>query len=199
MGTYFRTNYDQLMKPLEKRMFSRIRSKLLAKAQGHVLEVGSGTGINFPLYTNVEVTAIEPDQTMRDQSMKRVKEASVPIQVEDGDAQRLKFADDTFDTVVGTLVLCSIPDPLQALQEMRRVLKSQGKFLLFEHIRSDNPVLGKTMDILTPAWKRMFDGCHLNRNTVEIIRNAGIEIESIHRMFNRIFVVIEGSNPKQSY
>lgn len=196
MGAYFKANYDQLMKPLEKRMFSQIRSKLLAKAKGHVLEVGSGTGINFSLYRNVEVTAIEPDKTMRELSMKRVKEASIPVRVEEGDAQYLRFPDDTFDTIVGTLVLCTIPNPAQAIQEMRRVLKPQGTFLLFEHVRSSSPILGKTMDLLTPAWKRMFDGCHLNRNTVEMITNAQIEIKSIHMLFNRMLVVIEGINSK---
>ncbi len=102
----------------------------------------------------------------------------VDISLKRADAQELPFADESFDTVTGTLVFCTIPDPAKALDEAMRVLKPGGKLLLVEHIRGPDAVRGVTEDIIAPVWKLMAGGCHVNRNTIDLVRKAGFNISS---------------------
>ncbi|BCJ88359.1 class I SAM-dependent methyltransferase [Effusibacillus dendaii] len=197
MSKWFPKLYDTLMNPLEERAFRAIRKNLIEKARGHVLEIGSGTGFNFPFYQQAEqVVAIEPEPLMRQQSIQRAAEAHVPIEVLAAGAEKLPFRDDSFDTVVGTLVLCTIPDPLLTLKEIRRVCKPQGQVLFFEHVRLDHAVLGRLQDWLTPVWKRLCDNCHLNRQTLELIRQSGLKVVSVEKHLKDIFLVIEAVNSK---
>lgn len=197
MGKWFSRLYDPLMGPLERRGFGNIRKSLIGKAQGDVLEIGSGTGFNFPYYERAQkVIAIEPESLMREKSLPRAQNASVPIDVISAGAEELPFPDNTFDTVVGTLVLCTIPDAPKALQEIRRVCKPDGQVLFFEHVRLDHPFLGRLQDWLTPTWKRLCDGCHLNRNTLAMIKEAGFKFTRVERHFKDIFLVIESVNKK---
>ncbi|MDQ0200003.1 ubiquinone/menaquinone biosynthesis C-methylase UbiE [Neobacillus ginsengisoli] len=192
MGNTFPKWYDFFMSPLEKGRFKSIRRDLLQRANGTVLEVGSGTGINFPYYQSVKkVTAIEPSQNMIERSNKRTELSIVPIQIIRESAERLPFVDNTFDTVVATLVLCTIPNPEIALQEMKRVCKLDGKILLFEHVRMKNPFLAKLQDWLTPFWKKVCDGCNLNRDTVMMIKSNGLEILEKRTFYNGLFVQLE--------
>ena len=192
MGNTFPKYYDFFMGPLEKGKFQSIRKELLQKANGVVLEVGSGTGINFPYYESViKVTAIEPNQHMIKRSSKRREMSVVPIEVIEESAERLPFADNTFDTVVATLVLCTIPNPELAVQEMQRVCKYKGKILLFEHVRMKNPFLATLQDWLTPLWKKVCDGCCLNRNTVQMIQENGLEILNKRTFYNGLFIELE--------
>ncbi|AFC27310.1 type 11 methyltransferase [Paenibacillus mucilaginosus 3016] len=197
MGTFFARHYDALMGWLEKRGFTRIRANLLREASGTVLEIGSGTGLNFPLYHGCDkVVALEPSEVMRRTSMKRALIAPVPVEPVGGDAQNLPFADASFDTVVGTLVLCTIPDPLRALREIRRVCKPGGTVLFFEHVRLEHAALGRLQDWLTPAWKRLCDGCCLNRSTLDTLQQAGLEIKRTERYYGDIFVTVVARNPE---
>lgn len=144
MGKWFPHLYDTVMKPLEKRKFKRIRIKLVEQATGKVMEIGSGTGVNFPYYRNaVSVDAIEPDSVMRERSQKNRAQSPAPIQIWNTDAEQLPFGDDTFDSVVATLVFCTIPNPIKALEEVKRVAKPGAAILLFEHVRVDQPVMEK--------------------------------------------------------
>lgn len=192
LSTWFSTYYDRLMHPLEKKAFSSIRHDLLKKATGEVLEIGSGTGINFQYYAQVRVTALEPSDHMREQSLIRAKHSNVPITLVSGSAESLPFPDGTFDTVVGTLVLCSVESPQKAISEIKRVLKPDGRILLFEHVRLNDSPLGKLQDLLTPVWKKVCDGCHLNRDTVAYLNAEGIKPVSIEPHFRNIFVALEG-------
>jgi ubiquinone/menaquinone biosynthesis C-methylase UbiE len=197
MGTWFTRWYDTLMKPLETRGLWRLRSNLLAKANGLVLEIGSGTGMNFSFYRDVEkVIAIEPETAMREQSMNRAKDAAVAIEVLPARAESLPFPDNTFDTVLGTLVLCTIADPVKALKEIQRVCKPDGSVLFLEHVRSNNSLAGAVQDKLTPVWKHVCDGCHLNRSSVELIKQAGFKVLYIKRHLKNVFVVVESVNRK---
>lgn len=199
MSTWFPKLYDPLMEPLEKRFLSDLRKKMIHKAKGRVLEVGSGTGLNFPYYEEVyQVIAIEPADLMRRRSLNRAREAKVPVEVYDFRAEELPIPDNEFDTVIGTLVLCTIPDPVRALQEMRRVGKPDGNMIFLEHVRLDHPVLGRLQDFLTPAWKRLCDGCHLNRNTLELVIQSGLQITRVEEFANGLFLVIEAVNQKRS-
>jgi ubiquinone/menaquinone biosynthesis C-methylase UbiE len=197
MSRWFSKVYDSMMVPLEQRGLAEIRKNLVRHAQGKVLEIGSGTGLNFPYYEHAEnVIAIEPEEFMRERSLSRASRALVPIDVILADAEMLPFRDNTFDTVVGTLVLCTIPSPLKALDEVRRVCKPGGKILVLEHVRLDRPLLGRIQDWLTPVWKHLCDGCHLNRNTLEMVSKAGFKIVRVKRYYKNIFLEIEIVNNK---
>jgi ubiquinone/menaquinone biosynthesis C-methylase UbiE len=197
MGKWFPLVYDAAMKPLEQTAFNKIRRKLISRAEGRVLEIGSGTGVNFPFYKNAtQVDAIEPNSFMARKSLNRKKQSTIHIQTYTVKAEKLPFPDNTFDSVVGTLVFCTIPEPLKALKEIRRVSKPNAKLLFFEHVRMEQPLLGKLQDVLTPTWKRICDGCHLNRNTLEIIKQTGISIEKVDSYYKRLFLTIEGLNKK---
>lgn len=179
------------MKPLETKRFIDIRSELINKAKGKVLEIGSGTGINFSFYKDVSVTAIEPNPVLRKTSYVRASEAKTPIHVIEGNAEQLSFADHSFDTVVGTLVLCTIPNPVKAIREISRVCKPTGTILLFEHVRHENRLLGKIQDLLSPIWKRACDGCHLNRDTIHLLRQEELDIIEIKKHVGNIFISVE--------
>jgi ubiquinone/menaquinone biosynthesis C-methylase UbiE len=180
------------MGPLEKRRFKKIRMNLLTKARGKVLELGSGTGINFPLYRSVEsVTAIEPSPYMIEQSLQKKEKSVIPIKIIHASAEKLPFRDNSFDTVVGTLVFCTIPNVEMAMEEMKRVCKPDGRILLFEHVRMENPILAHLQDWLTPFWKKICDGCCLNRNTVQVLKRSGLEILHQETYYKDLFVVVE--------
>ncbi|MBT2690655.1 class I SAM-dependent methyltransferase [Bacillus sp. ISL-47] len=197
MSNFFPSIYDLAMRPLEKRKFQQIRKELLSHATGRVLEIGAGTGINFPLYKNAEhVDAIEPNQGMIEQSHPRKAAAAVPIQVHQQSAESLNFPDDTFDTVVSTLVFCTIPDPVKALQEISRVSKSQTKILFFEHVKMEQPIPAFAQEALNPLWKRVCDGCNLNRNTLQTIQESGLLVTNVTSYYKGLFLVVESENNK---
>ena len=197
MSRLFANWYDFFMNPLEKKKFKRIRKELLSQATGSVLELGSGTGINFPFYNNAAtVTAIEPSQHMIERSLSKHKQAVVPIEIVQANAEELPFAADTFDTVVATLVFCTIPNPEQAILEMKRVCKPEGKILLFEHVKMQNQFLSSLQDWLTPVWKKICDGCCLNRNTMDLLRSHDISIMKVQKYCRDLFVFAEAVNKK---
>jgi ubiquinone/menaquinone biosynthesis C-methylase UbiE len=192
MSQAFAKWYDLFMRPLEQRKFKKIRSELLKKANGRVLELGSGTGINFPFYQDAfEVIAIEPNQHMISRSIPKVKLAMVPIEIIRASAERLPFADNSFDTVVATLVFCTIPNPEKAIREIKRVCKPEGTILLFEHVKMENHTLSKLQDILTPAWRKICDGCCLNRNTINTFENHGFTTMKKEKFYKDLFITAE--------
>lgn len=166
------------MRPLEKKLIISWRKKLLLDAKGEVLEIGSGTGINFPLYENCHVTALEPNLHMIVKSESRKAQANVPITIVEGIGEVLPFNNEQFDTVVITLVLCSVQNPEQTLSEVKRVLKPDGKILILEHVEMEQPLFKGLQNIMTPLWKKVWDGCHLNRNTEKTLVNNGLHIIS---------------------
>lgn len=197
MGRLFANWYDFFMNPLEKKKFKKIRKELLSKATGNVLELGAGTGVNFPFYDAAEkVTAVEPSEYMITQSRLKLDHAMVPIEIVQASGEELPFADHTFDTVVATLVFCTIPDPEKAMMEMKRVCKPGGKILLFEHVKMENRFLAGLQELLTPAWKKICDGCCLNRNTIDLVKAQQITITNRKEYYGDLFVTIEGTNHK---
>jgi ubiquinone/menaquinone biosynthesis C-methylase UbiE len=197
LSRLFANWYDFFMNPLEKKKFKRIRKELLSNARGKVLELGSGTGINFPYYEKVEaVTAIEPSQHMIERSQAKRKQAVVPIEIVQASAEELPFAANTFDTVVATLVFCTIPNPEKAILEMKRVCKSGGKVLLFEHVKMENRFLSTLQDWLTPVWKKICDGCCLNRNTIDLLKAHDISVLKVQNYYSDLFIFAEAENKK---
>ncbi|MEH7014238.1 class I SAM-dependent methyltransferase [Neobacillus niacini] len=195
MSSAFAKWYDFFMGPLEQRKFKRIRKELLQRAEGKVLELGSGTGINFPFYKDVDqVIAIEPSQHMIDQSINRLQLSVVTIEMVKASAEKLPFEDNTFDTVVATLVFCTIPNAEKAIAEIKRVCKPKGSILLFEHVKMENRLLGGMQEWLTPVWKKICDGCCLNRETLKAFTSQGLKIEKVEQFYKDLFVVAEIRN-----
>lgn len=174
--------YDLMEGGSEKRR-GPWRKQLWSMAKGpKVLEVGVGTGKNIPYYPNgLEIIAIDLTPGMLDRAKARAQELGNPVHLCIGDVQRLDFADESFDAVAATFVFCSVPNPVLGLQEIRRVLKPGGKLLLLEHMRSEQPIAGKIMDWLNPLTLQMM-GANINRQTVENVRQSGLEIVMIENL-----------------
>ncbi|QHS22663.1 class I SAM-dependent methyltransferase [Virgibacillus sp. MSP4-1] len=191
MGKWFPAFYDFAMKPLEKRRFKRIRRNLLSQATGRVLEIGFGTGVNFPYYKNADrVDAIEPNPRMMERSQKNLMKSNAAITTFTSSAEQLPFSDNSFDTVVATLVFCTIPDPHQAMKEILRVTKPGAALLFFEHVKLDQPGLAKAQEVLTPIWKKVCDGCHLDRDTLGIIKTYDVTIKNVQEYYKGLFLTI---------
>ncbi|AXH99532.1 class I SAM-dependent methyltransferase [Sporosarcina sp. PTS2304] len=198
MTSIFPQIYDLAMRPFEATSFKKVRNELVRSATGKVLEVGSGTGINFPFYEQAQcVVAIEPNPKMNKLAVKRGRNSHVRIILHEASAESLPFDDNTFDTVIATLVFCTIPNPLRALQEIQRVSKPNARILFFEHVQMEQKILAKAQDFLSPFWARICDGCQLNRDTVSLITYSGIEIITIHSLYAKLFLSIKCRNMKK--
>lgn len=173
--------YDLITIPIESLSLSQIRMDLLSHAHGKTLEIGVGTGLNFQYYPlDAEILAIEPDSQMRKMAVLRaMKDQQHHVHVKSGNAERLYFASDSFDTIVATLVFCSIENPQIAMEEIYRVLRPGGSFLLLEHIKKNTPVIGWLQESLTPLWSHIAGGCHLNRDPSKLIREVGFRADHV--------------------
>jgi ubiquinone/menaquinone biosynthesis C-methylase UbiE len=179
--------YDRWILPLIldlvmcQRQLTKYRREVLAKASGRVLEVGVGSGLNFPLYgKQVEIVfGIDPSPRLLAIAHRRAAAAGVRAELLQGSATAIPLADNTIDTVVMTWTLCSIPDPLAALREMRRVLKPDGRLLFVEHGLSPEPSVERWQNRLTPIWRHIAGGCHLNRKMDDLVRSAGFGLTGL--------------------
>ena len=193
-------NYDRGMWFLERFSLERLRRHVLAEARGAVLEVGAGTGANLPLYaSNVRVTAVElrPSHLAAAARKARLAGRSADISVAAANAQNLPFPDASFDTVVGTLVFCSIHDPGQALDEIRRVVRPGGRLLLLEHVRGQTRVTRILTDALHPLWFAMQGECHLNSETATTVAGAGFRIDHATSHARGLLQVIHAVAPRE--
>ena len=174
--------YDVLMVPNDWLGLRRQRARLAEAATGRVLEMGAGTGLNLSHFVNAaEVVAIDPDPHMLQRAKRRANDAPCPVHLEVLSGENMRFGDDEFDTVVISLILCTIPDPGVALREAHRVLKPDGSLIFLEHIRSPHTNTAKLQDWITPYWRRVAGGCHTNRSTLETIEAGGFEITKLWR------------------
>ena len=162
------------MAPLERGRVGQYRHAVVSPAQGRVLEVGAGTGLDYAHYeSGAWVVATDLDLGMLTRSRSRARDASVTIVLVAADAQALPFRHDAFGVVIVGLAMCTIPQPTIALTEIRRVLASDGVLRMLEHVRVDHPLVGRLQDWLTPVWRRLAGGCRLNRRTVGTVRDSG--------------------------
>jgi ubiquinone/menaquinone biosynthesis C-methylase UbiE len=173
--------YDRQIRFFERMLFSGGREWVCSQAQGDVLEIAIGTGRNLGLYSEaVGLTGIEFSPAMLEIARKRARELGRKIDLRVGDAQALEFPDASFDTVVCTLALCTIPDDRAAVSEAKRVLRPGGRFLLLEHVRSPNAATRLGQRLLEPLMLR-FEGDHLLREPLEHLRAEGFEVEQLLR------------------
>jgi ubiquinone/menaquinone biosynthesis C-methylase UbiE len=179
----FAAFFDRMSRSAEKRGLGDLRHEVLASATGFVVEIGAGTGLNFTHYPAgvTRVAATEPDPHMLRRAREAARHATVPLRVERAAADELPFEDETVDTVVGTLVFCTIPNQARALAEIHRILKPGGRFLFLEHVRSEDPGLAKWQDRIQPVWSWFGAGCRPNRDTPAAIERAGFELERLER------------------
>jgi ubiquinone/menaquinone biosynthesis C-methylase UbiE len=177
----FAAGYDHFLAPTEKAGLAEHREHLLQAATGRVLEIGGGTGANLPYYRNgvSELVITEPSDPMLRHLERKLPGYPIPIRLLRAPAERLPFETDSFDTVVSTLVLCTVQDARAALAEVRRVLKSQGRLLFLEHVRSDDPTLARWQDRLRRPWSWFGCGCQCNRPTADNIRAAGFSLADL--------------------
>ncbi len=166
---------------LSTRAYRKARARTLAPAQGRILEIGFGTGHNLKYYPdNVRrIEAIDTDIDLDRYSQPRIAASRIDVDFHHLDAAHLPFEAESFDTVVSTLTLCSIPDVEHALGEIRRVLKPGGQFLFLEHGRAPDASLARWQDRLTPAWKPVGGGCHLNREMHELVASTGLRLDPV--------------------
>ncbi|GAC1447308.1 MAG: class I SAM-dependent methyltransferase [Ktedonobacteraceae bacterium] len=171
--------YNALTRMGRSQQVDELRQETAGRAHGIVLEVGAGTGLNFPYYkpSQVErVDAVELDTAMLTYARQHTSEAAVPIELTQAPVEALPFTDGTFDSAVATLVFCSVTDPLQGLQEIMRVLKPGGDLFLFEHVRATGKLSASIQDRLVPVTTRMFGNCHWNRATLDTLTTAGFSL-----------------------
>jgi ubiquinone/menaquinone biosynthesis C-methylase UbiE len=175
--------YDAFGRRFERTVGTRLRRTELAPSRGRVLEIGAGTGANLPHYPEgvEELVLTEPDGAMLKRLRKRAAEHGREATVLQASAEALPFNDASFDTVVATVVLCSVPSQATALREVRRVLRPGGQFLFAEHVRSDDPRRARRQDRLDRPWSIVASGCHPNRETLAAIEAAGFEVQELER------------------
>ncbi len=175
MSTKQAGRYNRGLWILEILAFRNLRKRLLENVCGEILEIGMGTGVNLPIYRGLgAVTGIDIRMDLLSGVFER--ENTLPFTVCCASAASLPFPDGSFDNVVSTLVFCSIPDVRQALEEVKRVLKPEGKLLMLEHVRGRTPVSRRLTDWLHPAWFALQKECHLNRETEQSVMEAGFRI-----------------------
>ena len=177
----FAAVYDSTLRSGEHAGMREHRKELLARSAGRTIEIGAGTGLNLPLYPDDldELVLLEPDAAMHRRLAKKLARSSVRARLVDAPAERLPFPDASVDTVVSTLVLCTVDAPDRALQEIARVLKPDGQLLFIEHVRSDSPRLARWQDRLARPWRGFARGCRCNRATSELMVAFGFELEDL--------------------
>jgi ubiquinone/menaquinone biosynthesis C-methylase UbiE len=181
-GRIFAAIYDPAFAAAEAAGLRENRIALLSLARGDVLELGAGTGLNLPHYPDgvKSILCTEPEEPMARRLRARIaRRGDAKATVVQAPAEALPVPDGSIDTVVATLVLCTVNDPAASLAEVRRVLAPDGRLLFLEHVRSDDPKLARWQDRLHPAWVRFGHGCHCNRDTLSSIKAAGFDVHDV--------------------
>ncbi|WP_030777425.1 class I SAM-dependent methyltransferase [Streptomyces sp. NRRL S-920] len=179
-------------------VISAHRKELLAGLCGRVIEVGAGNGLNFAHYPGAvcEVVAIEPERVLRQLAVSAALRADVPVDVVPGTAEALPVKSEAFDAAVASLVLCSVRDVRRALGELRRVLRPGGELRFFEHGRAPGALMAATQRVLDrTVWPPLFGGCHVARDPLAALREAGFELGA----YRRVLVPAKGPRLPTSY
>ena len=158
---------------------TQLRAAWIPRARGEVLEIGIGSGLNLPFYSSdvQSVHGVDPSEELQQMARKRAADQRVPVEFLSQSAEEpLPTPEGSIDTIVMTWTLCSIPDPSKALEHMKRALKKEGHLIFIEHGRAPDARVRAWQDRLTPLWKRIAGGCHLNRKVDELILAAGFQI-----------------------
>lgn len=166
---------------MRNRRFKPYRERVIEAAEGRILEIGAGSGLNLKLYkpAAAEILALEPDAKLIGMAERNAKNARRPVHFLKASAEQIPLEDETADTVVTTWTLCTIPHARLALEEIRRVLKPSGRLLFVEHGLAPEKSVQTWQNRLTPIWRRIAGGCHLNRPIADLIAGAGFKIDRL--------------------
>jgi ubiquinone/menaquinone biosynthesis C-methylase UbiE len=175
--------YDTVLAPTERAGVRDQRRRMMDGVTGRVLEIAAGTGLNVPLYpaTAAEIHAVEPDRHMLAKLVAKAPTSTVPLHLYRADACDLPFADGVFDAAIIAFALCTIPDPVRALDEVHRVVHPGGMLRFLEHVRSGNDYAARWQDRINPLWGKIAGGCRLNQPTVAILESTRWEIDDMWR------------------
>lgn len=183
MGLYGRYLLPRLIdRACGMRLFGEQRALLVPGAEGRVLEVGAGSGRNFPFYDRQRVEALwalERSRELRRMASVAASDIALPLTILDASAEAIPLDSNSIDTVLMTYTLCTIPDAMRALSEIRRLLKPGGRLLFAEHGRAPDRAVRRWQDRITPVWKRVAGGCHLNRDITGLLGGAGFALEEV--------------------
>lgn len=179
--------YDR-MEASDRRRWAAKRT-LFARVRGRTLLSAAGTGIDFQHLPAASVIAIDLSAAMLERAQRRVSDGPTPVRLLRTDALRLPFQDATFDTVLTSCTMCSVPNPVVALREIHRVLRPDGRLLMFEHVRSRHVLLGLTLDLMT-LWTRL-TGTEMNRDTLRTVAHTGFRVLSVQTVFLDIIIAAE--------
>jgi phosphatidylethanolamine/phosphatidyl-N-methylethanolamine N-methyltransferase len=184
--------YDLMEGFIERSRYSRWRDLLWSRAEStDILEVGVGTGKNFPYYPKgAEITAVDFSDKMLSRARRKAEVSGIEVRLKQMDVQSLEFEDNTFDTVVASFVFCSAPDLVRGLKEVERVCRPGGKVVLLEHVLSANRILAWLMNVYNPLVVRIV-GANINRRTADNVDKSGLKIEGITNLAAGIFLLIE--------
>jgi ubiquinone/menaquinone biosynthesis C-methylase UbiE len=173
--------YDWFIRQAEKEGLGDRRRCMLASATGRTLEIATGTGLNIPHYPTAvtELVLTEPYRPMLDILRSKVSACGREAEIIQAAAEDLPFPNDSFDTVVGTMILCTAVNPDVVLREVARVLKPGGQYLFLEHVRNPDPKIARRQDWIQPAWFLFGNGCHCNRDAVQTLEGSPLVIEEI--------------------
>lgn len=176
--------YDPALAAAERRYLQPLRQEALAGVAGDLLDLGAGTGANFPTFATeigrgnpLRVTALEPDPHMLRRARRRAQALALPVTLTGATAEALPFPDASFDVIAATLVLCTVADPARALAEAVRVLRPGGALRFIEHVRAEGRVAARWQDRLRPVWSACAGGCQLNRDTGALLRSTFRRVE----------------------
>jgi len=184
--------YDFMEGLVERSRYSQWRRLLWNRVEGRdILEVGVGTGKNFPYYPEeANITAIDFSDRMLARARSKAEKLNINVRLLQMDVQNLEFDDNSFDAVVGSFIFCSVPDPVRGLREVKRVCREGGKVVLLEHVLSENRLLAWLMNLVNPIVAKLM-GPDINRKTVENVSKAGLTVEKVTDLAAGIFKLIE--------
>jgi ubiquinone/menaquinone biosynthesis C-methylase UbiE len=179
---------------IEKNLFSKWRKLLWDQVRGkNILEIGVGTGKNIPYYpSDIKISAIDLSENMLEKAIRQADDLSRKVDFQQMDVESLTFSDNFFDTALATFVFCSVPDPVNGLKELGRVVKPGGDIWLLEHVRVNRPIIGTLMDLFNPIIVRMM-GANINRQTVENVEIAGLKIIRVTDLQGKLVRLIQAT------
>lgn len=193
----FEVFYEWGLAPSERLGLAALRRRLLTGiASPTVLEIGIGTGLGLRAYAPGQtVLGLDPRRPFLHRARRRAARWKVVLHPLQGDAQSLPFPDGAFNLVVSQLTFCTVPNPLEGLREVYRVLRPGGKLVALEHVRYPGRSLAWVQSAVTPLWKHLAGGCHLDRDTVTLIGQAGFTLTSVEQHLGGLLVVVRASRP----
>ncbi len=195
MGLIGNLTYNVFMFPFEKAVLHSFRKDSVSGASGNVLEIGVGTGVNSRYLNEEKIESLTViDTTIRKPVMISMKKRFGEFNFLEGSVEKLPFTDRSFDTIVFTLVFCSVADPAKGLLEIKRVLKDNGELIFIEHVKPEGKKIRNIVEKVNPYWNSFSNGCNINRETLSAIKSAGFEIQE--NSYKRKGVFITGTARK---